>query len=849
MSEFKLKNDLNTLAGLKMLPSEIDGTIIENLNPKFRLRPYQKEAFQRFQFYLESYPEKKSPAHLLYQMATGSGKTLIMAGCILHLYKKGYRNFLFFVNSTNIIEKTRDNFLNKASVKYLFNTPIQIDGEIIRVNEVDNFQGANNRDINIHFTTIQGLHSRMNNPKENAVTYEDFENQNVVMLSDEAHHMNVDTKKASNKKLNVTQQELFSSWESTVMRIFDASKENLLLEFTATAELDDPFIAEKYKDKLIFDYSLKQFYLDKYSKEVNVLQADLEPVKRALQAIILSQYRLLVFAHHQQLIKPVVMFKSNYVNRGKTTGDKDVVSSEFKEAFLKKLSSLSESDLLEIKNQATSGVLKDAFTFFEEKEISLENLALQLKEAFSDNKCISIDSGSEDTSEARLRVNTLEDPNNQIRAVFAVEALNEGWDVLNLFDIVRLYEGRDAKGNRPGKKTIREAQLIGRGARYCPFKISEDQPLYQRKFDEDLTHPLRVCEELYYHSKTDSRYIQELNIALDEVGIKPNTTKKRELKLKDEFKASRFYKHGIIYLNEQEENKNEEVLGFPKHIYGKKFHFEVATGRSSEQTLLTNKPQEDGFEYKSETEKPFFILGKNTIRKALQRRSFYKFSNLKRRFPHLKSISEFIESDSYLGNIKILIKTTGSDLEKLAPKTKLSWAEQVLKDLEKEIEKGFVEKKGTKIFKSSWIKEVFKDKELNFNLVHGGLEERGFPMSDPAKPENRLDLSKESWYAFEENYGTDEEKKLVKFIKDSIEKLQQKYDEVHLLRNEKHFKLYNFSDDRALEPDFLLHLSRKEGKEEFIYQVFIEPKGDQLLENDSWKEDFLKELASDYKLK
>ena len=43
-------------------------------------------------------------------MATGSGKTLIMAGIILYLYDKGYRNFLFFVNSDNVIEKTKDNF-------------------------------------------------------------------------------------------------------------------------------------------------------------------------------------------------------------------------------------------------------------------------------------------------------------------------------------------------------------------------------------------------------------------------------------------------------------------------------------------------------------------------------------------------------------------------------------------------------------------------------------------------------------------------------------------------------------------------------------------------------------------
>ena len=29
---------------------------------------------------------------------------------------------------------------------------------------------------------------------------------------------------------------------------------------------------------------------------------------------------------------------------------------------------------------------------------------------------------------------------NGIRAIFAVDMLNEGWDVLNLYDIVRLYD-------------------------------------------------------------------------------------------------------------------------------------------------------------------------------------------------------------------------------------------------------------------------------------------------------------------------------------------------------------------------------------------------------------------------
>ena len=100
-------------------------------------------------------------------------------------------------------------------------------------------------------------------------------------------------------------------------------------------------------------------------------------------------------------------------------------------------------------------------------------------------------------------LNSLEDKTNPYRAVFAVDKLNEGWDVLNLFDIVRLYETRDGKNGVPGKTTMKEAQLIGRGARYCPFKITEEQEKYQRKYDNDIDNPLRICETLNILSLTD----------------------------------------------------------------------------------------------------------------------------------------------------------------------------------------------------------------------------------------------------------------------------------------------------------------------------------------------------------
>ena len=109
-------------AGISMgfIPIEVKTHIIKNLNPKFALRPYQNGAFSRFNFALNQDNNRQKPTQFLFHMSTGSGKTLVMAGVILDLYEQGYRNFIFFVNSSNIIEKTKDNFLNTLSSKYLF---------------------------------------------------------------------------------------------------------------------------------------------------------------------------------------------------------------------------------------------------------------------------------------------------------------------------------------------------------------------------------------------------------------------------------------------------------------------------------------------------------------------------------------------------------------------------------------------------------------------------------------------------------------------------------------------------------------------------------------------------------
>ncbi len=826
-----LNDKITGAVSLGLLQLEAPEFILSNLREGYGQRPYQIEAFSRFIFYINNDKFRTKPTQLLFHMATGSGKTLVMAGCILYLYQKGYRNFIFFVNSSNIIEKTRDNFLNANSSKYLFSDTISFGEKKVRIKEVENFQAANQDDINIVFTTIQGLHSRLNTPKENQLTYDDFVDKNIVLISDEAHHINAETKKGAD--LSKEEVEEVISWEGTVNKIFRANSENILLEFTATADLSDPEIGKKYFDKLLFDYPLKQFRADGYSKEVKVLQADLSEIDRALQGIVLSQYRRKVFEKNKKRIKPVILFKSKTIKE----------SQAFYEQFITTLKNLKPELLEKIKKRDTNPVIKKAFQYFDENKITLENLATELKNDFSQEKCITVNSKDE-SEEKQIAVNTLEDEANEYRAVFAVDKLNEGWDVLNLFDIVRLYDTRDAKQGKPGKTTMSEAQLIGRGARYCPFQMTEEHSPYTRKFDTDLDNEMRICEELYYHSAYNPRYIDELNTALEEIGIKAKETKEVDLKLKDSFKQTPFYKTGFVFINEQKKYDRSDIFSLSSTLINKKHQVSLKTGYTK--TTVAFEKQSNTNVERKQKDYNLISFGIPVVRKAINKLEFYQFNNLKKHLPNLNSVSEFITSKDYLGNVKIEVEGTKEQVAKLTPQEKLDATIKVLQDIAQVIESDKIEFKGTKEFKPHMIKEKFKDKKLNIAISDSEDKEYGIGQSETKNEDLRIDLSNKDWFVFNENYGTTEEKYLVKFINKTYDKLKSKFSDIYLIRNERHFKIYNFDDGRPLEPDFLLFLTDKKKKVSLHYQIFIEPKGQHLFEHDEWKEKFLIILKKDH---
>ncbi len=803
--------------------SALPDYIRAGLPAELELRPYQVNAIGDFITYFESPRLRQKPAQTLFHMATGSGKTLIMAALMLYLYEQGYRNFLFFVNSTNVLDKTIDNFVNTSSRKYLFNDAIKVGGRTIEVNRIDNFQSNLPDAINILFTTIQALHSDLSAPREGRLSHEDFDERKTVLISDEAHHTNSITK----QRLTLSEADRERSWESTVSGVLARNDDNVLLEFTATCDLGNDAIAAKYGELIVADYPLSRFRQDGYSKEIQLLQSDLEPIQRILQAFVISQYRLKLFEKHGLAIKPVVMIKSKTISANKL----------MQVALNDLISNLEVSDLELIRGLSKARVTDRAFKYFSNEGIDLRALVAEIKVEFEESRCLAIDS-ERVSPQVQITVNSLESPKNPIRCVLAVDMLNEGWDVLNLFDIVRTYDTRDSTASKPGKTTMQEAQLIGRGARYCPFRITTDQDTFRRKYDDDLDNELRVCEELYFHSATNSKYIDDLRKALREIGAISKNGVEIEYKIKESFRDSDLYKTGNVFLNTRNERTSQAHEGLPEFLRVRQVFHQFASGASQESGAFTEQIASSTADAISTT-RTMSEIPQSILSASLRQCELLRFDLLKRKLPTLKSSIEFLTDEDYLGGVRLTLVTAGSS------PTAEEWFQattELLATLAPDIQKLDYEYYGSKEFAAQPLRAVITDRRRVFDDPKGDGE--GIAQSK-ASSEYRLNTLKLEWFAQEEHYGTTEEKRFLIYFSTFIEKLEESYESVTLIRNERQVAIYDFESGDRFEPDFLLFLRRPKGIGFEQFQVFVEPKGTHLLELDRWKERLLLRLKKE----
>ncbi|RKV08485.1 restriction endonuclease [Helicobacter pylori] len=778
---------------------EIDLPTHITSNLKKELRDYQKQAIHDYLEKRQSHPTQK---HFMFEMATGSGKTLVMAGLILECYKQGYQNFIFFVNSTSILEKTKLNFTDSVSSKYLFSENININDENTEIRSINNLNESHSNAINIYFSTIQGLFSLFTRAKENAITLEDLKDQKLVFLADEAHHLNTETK----KKLSDAESSEKRNWESVVKLVLEQNKDNLLLEFSATIPKEKS-VEEKYKNLKVITYTLKEFSEDKFCKNIYSLSYENKELEtRFLGACVSSLYKELLAQHHNiENFKPCILFKSERIEDSK----------ENQERFNAFLENLSPLDLENFFHYSRNAFFKDAKNFFDEKNYT-PNLVAFLQTKFKKSTQINTNNEKE-LEKSMLLLNSLEDRDNPKRVIFSVDKLNEGWDVLNLFDIVRL------KNKASQKDTTKDAQLIGRGARYYPFSYNDFKPsrieFYQRKFD--FSNPLSALERLDYHAVYDSEFIAKLNNELQDLGLGLIEKKKTTIPLTPTKRFKCYYAS-----NTKDKKKNLFNMDYSGPV--------EATLKSLHVPLFAFGVREKKVDFKEENkgDRTYYMpytLDKipiNYFLKALNLKNL-DFKTLKKAFKKHAFNNKVGFIEQYISQLKTNFhKNQKFDNNEILLKLAVYIIENLKDTLLKEQDK----------YEVSALE--LKEFETHNKSLSASEWEEGIPFYE--------------WLLFKDmrKLDSDLEREFLGFINDHKEVLDKKFKEWCILRND-HFaelKVFcNIKDSpfyaQGFEPDFILFAQTHE--DGFLgFTCYMEAKGEHLEYSNAWKKEFLEMLEN-----
>jgi type III restriction enzyme len=849
---------------------EIPKYIIDNL--KYSFFDWQKEGMENFITFqnIKTTESPNLPTHLMFNMATGTGKTMMMAATILYYYNQGYRHFIFFVNQNNIVDKTENNFIDSSHNKYLFKDKIVIDDKTIDIRKVDLF--SDNPDgIEIKFCTVQALHNEIHKVEENKTTIQDLWDKDIVMLADEAHHLNGQTKVKKGEQESIDFVDKLDAknferigWEHTIIELIlkrnnqSGTNKNVLLEFTATIP-ETQEIAKKYEDKIIAKFGLKEFLSAGYTKEINLVSSTLGKKERILQALLFNWYRHKIAIKHG-----IANFKSVVLFRSKTI----VESAQDYEEFLDLTSNIESSDFDFLKtigdqifqsqknslNENGKSRTEQVIRFIKDNNINYAEVAEFVRFSFGLKNTIITNSKTNKTQKEKTDadqeklLNNLEDKNNNIRAIFTVDRLTEGWDVLNLFDIVRLYQGQNAGGSdkKTPESTTKEKQLIGRGVRYFPFEY-KDKTKNKRKFDDDLNHELRILEELFYYTyDEESRYISHLKDELRKDGYIRDDRTMKTFALKPEFVASNFYKNTKVWYNEKMPNPNRQKKTLEEIKKDFILKYKIQGLELNEQEIDFDKA-EDIIKLNLQ-EKGFCILPikfqdieKHIFRKAInikskQGGSLVQFQKLKKELK-IESLED-LQNTEFLGDFDInVVANKKTKIEDIATQDMLR------------ITNKFLDRVFDELYNSIAT-------HVGGNFIAGSFAEKFGEPKIKSIQSNNLDdtIARDNeWYIIDGFVGTSEEKELISFIKESIGNLEEKYKEIYLLRNEEIYKIYDFEKGRGFQPDFLLFLK---DKDKLQYQIFIEPKGNQFLDGNNtfedgkegWKESFLKKISTKYGL-
>lgn len=805
------------------------------------LRPYQDKALSNYRYTQTQI--KPNPQHVLFNMATGSGKTDLMAALILYLYQdQGYTNFLFTVNTNSVLMKTKDNLINAGSDKYLFKDKIEIDGQRITIQKVDRYPRIKQANtIYLKLATVQTVSNDLFTVKENTMGLSDYEQDPVAILADEAHHYSASTK---------SEKEAEHTWESAINKVLNArnneDKKNLLLEFTATVDFEKTTIYDKYRDKVVYRYPLSRFMYDGYSKQVKRIETSASDEEKMLNVVLLSQFRKYraQIENVTSTFKPIIMFKSAKV----------AVSKKANAKFNEMIAKLTAKDLLafierqQLMDSNDNAVLELAYKYYLKNKEELGKIVREIKHDFDPKNVLNANDASGNMLEKGQyeALNTLESPNNFYRAVFAVAKLTEGWDVLNLYDIVRISE--EAATNK--NATMVEAQLIGRGARYYPFEI-DGKKSYKRRFDDDPSNKQLILETLHYHTMNEPQYLKQLVGSLKQMDLPTGKDSKNppiEIKVKPEFKRTNAYRNGKIYYNES--------VDVPSSYFDSIQKYGIEHKDDLQRNLNYGSREVNYSAYSASVETKTISVSRfddRYVKKAIQKLDFYQFSNLKQYIPNLQSMDEFIYGRNWLNasHLRLFLTVPVEYREaNLTAEEILKVIVDLLKEYQVKIQSGYVKQRGTNNFIGYPIREYLSD--YNKRVPEYDTQTQ----FDKTQDIKVYQMKDDEFYVYDNAIVNRLEYQLIERVKAYVEDLEAKYGKaVYLFRMDEtmhresakseKLKLHQYQENpkygvhlTGFQPDFILFL---EDTNDYYFQIFIEPKGmsGERFEKELWKEELL----------
>lgn len=480
---------------------------IQNGITKHPLRYYQMDALYVLDYLLKCNDTKSEKKELLeivdeenktlapflsYEMATGSGKTMLMGASIYFLSQKfDINNFLIITPaSTDIYQKTIRNFeIGNYESVWADDTPFTFN-LITGDNYTQNLFYDNRKDANIFIFNISKFGANATNTE---LTWES------AVWQDEAGN-NISIKQfLKNKKLIIITDEAHHAQTRVASRIIRNFHPSAVLEFTATAIENEKGI-DKKNQTIVYKYDIRRFLEDGHGKLVRAVALSSGNKSRQSEVSDNEKLKLITLLLIHLLKKEAVLLDP----KGKSLKPIAFVKVKNETKYTQKVFDYIRNDLADdidnvkvilekLKSQGLEITTLLTSLYKEKYENKINKLRDDIKRVVS---TAIFYYGQSDKTTEKLFLNIRR---NHVEIVVYMQRLDEGIDIPNIYSMAVINDT-----DTDFKTSVK--QIIGRGVRLNKEK---------REFDDD-TNILRSNSEKLHIVCDQGKNFEEVILAIQQ---------------------------------------------------------------------------------------------------------------------------------------------------------------------------------------------------------------------------------------------------------------------------------------------------------------------------------------------